>query len=189
MEKWKDIEGYPNYQISSEGRVKSLSNNKTRKEKILKSIKINSGYLCINLCKEGKIKHYLIHRLVASAFINNPDNLLEINHIDEDKTNNRVENLEWCSRDYNTNFGTRNEKIAERRTKRILQFTLDGEFIRKWDSAKDVEGELGFYDGYISSCCKRKYKTAYGYRWCYHYKSLWEKKHIPLIKQKRKKVA
>lgn len=177
MEIWRDIEGYPNYQVSSEGRVKSL---KYGKEKILKNIKNNTGYLSVNLCKEGKIKHYLIHRLVAYAFMNNPDNLPQVNHKDENKTNNRVENLEYCDSRYNTNFGTRNEKIAERKTKRILQFTLDGELVRKWDSITQVERELGFYDGYISSCCKGKHKSAYGFKWHYHYKSLWLKNHIPL---------
>ena len=179
---WKDIEGYEGlYQISNLGRVKSLGNNKTRKEKILKSSKNTNGYLLVNLHKEGKQKHYYIHRLVVIAFIPNPDNLSQVNHINEDKTDNRVENLEWCDSKYNLNYGTRTEKTQ----KPILQFNLDGKFIKKWDSAIQVERELGFNQGNIGKCCKGKIKSAYGFKWRYHQKSLWEKKHIPLIKQKK----
>lgn len=181
MEIWRDIEGYPNYQISNMGRVKSLGNNKTRKEKILKSGKNEKGYLIVNLFKEGKGKSFKVHRLVATAFLPNPNNLPQVNHKDENKTNNRVDNLEYCDSKYNMNYGTRTEKTQ----KPILQFSKTGEFIKKWDSAIQVERELGFNQGNISICCKGKLKTAYGYRWCYHYKSLWEKKHIPLIKQKK----
>ena len=183
MEIWKDIKDYEGmYQVSSEGRVKSL---KYGEEKILKNNKNNSGYLSVSLSKDGKRKTYSIHRLVAQAFISNPNNLLEINHIDEDKTNNRVENLEWCTKQYNNNYGTKNERAAERNTKRILQFTKEGEFIKKWDSTMQIERELGFNGGNITKCCKGKCKLTYGYKWRYHYKSLWEKKHIPLIKQKK----
>lgn len=122
---WKDIEGYEGiYMISSKGRVKSL---KFGKEKILKNLKNTCGYLFVSLCKNGKFKNYLIHRLVASAFIDNPNNLSQINHKDEDKTNNRIDNLEWCDSSYNINFGTRTEKIQ----KPVLQFTKQGEFVKK----------------------------------------------------------
>ena len=183
---WKDIEGYEGlYQVSNMGRVKSLGNNKTRKEKILKSSKSNRGYLVVHLYKEGKVKGYSIHRLVTSAFIPNPNNLPQVNHKDEDKTNNRVDNLEYCDSKYNLNYGTRTERITIANSIPILQFNLDGEFIKKWDSIIQVERELGFNHSSINMCCKGKYKNAYGYWWCYHYKSLWEKKHIPLVKQKK----
>ena len=183
---WKDIEGYEGlYQVSNMGRVKSLGNNKTRKEKILKSSKNNRGYLCVNLYKDGLVKNYLIHRLVASAFIDNPNNLPQVNHKDENPKNNYGDNLEYCDSKYNMNYGTRTERVAKAKSIPILQFTLDGEFIRKWDSIADVEKELGFNHSSINMCCKGKYKNAYGYRWSYHYKSLWEKKHIPLVKQKK----
>lgn len=179
---WKDIEGYPNYQVSSMGRVKSL---KYGKEKMLKGTKNSKGYFQVILCKDGKLKHYYIHRLVAYAFINNPNNLPQVNHKDEDKTNNMVENLEYCDRIYNLNYGTHNERMAKAKSIPILQFTKQGEFIKKWDSAMQIERELEIYQSSITMCCKGKYKSAGGYIWHYHYKSLWERNHIPLIKQKK----
>lgn len=184
MEIWKDIEGYPNYQVSNMGRVKSLNYNRTGKEKILKPSKCR--YVMVGLNKDGKSKHFSVHRLVASAFIPNPNNLPYINHINEIKTDNRVENLEWCTAKYNANYGTTQIRRAEKKKIRILQFTKDGEFVRKWDSARDIERELKLNQSHISSCCKGKiYKSVGGYKWHYHYKSLWERKHIPLIKQKK----
>ena len=163
MEIWKDVEEYPNYQVSSEGRVKSLNYNHTGKEKILKSAKDKDGYLLICLWKEGKPKMFSVHRLVASAFIPNYDNLPQVNHINEDKTDNRVENLEWCDSKYNTNYGTRNKKISTP----ILQFTKQGEFIRIWESGTQAEKELGIDNSSISKCHKGKKKTCGGYRWYY----------------------
>lgn len=163
MEIWKDIKDYPNYQVSNMGRVKSLNYNRTGKERILKNYKNNMGYLQVYLYKEGKVKMYYIHRLVSQAFIPNPNNLSEVNHINEIKTDNCVENLEWCSRKYNTNYGTR----TERTQKPILQFTKTGEFIKKWDSATQVERDLGINQGNITKCCQGKYKSTCGYRWCY----------------------
>ena len=105
---WKDIKGFEgHYQVSNFGRVKSI---KFRKERILKPANNGCGYLYVNLSKNGKYNIYLIHRLVALIFISNPNNLPEINHRDEDKTNNKVENLEWCDRKYNMNYGTRTQR-------------------------------------------------------------------------------
>ena len=186
MEIWKDIEGYEGlYQVSNLGRVKSLGNNKTRKEKILKSTKNTNGYLEVQLCKEGKHKKYLTHRLVAQAFIPNPNNLLEVNHINEDKTDNRVDNLEYCDRKYNCNYGTRNKKVAIVKSIPILQFSLDGELVRKWDSAEEASKELNIFRSSINECCRGRRKSAGGYRWKYYYKGIWLKKHIPQIKQKK----
>lgn len=170
---WKTIEDYPNYQVSNMGRVKSLERNVVKgkgglykiEEKILKSIKKRDGYLMVNLSKEGKQKTCLIHRLVASTFLDNPNNLFEVNHIDEDKTNNRADNLEWCSREYNCNYGTRNKRISIP----ILQLSLDGKLIRKWNSAREVERELNIAHNQITACCKKRknYKSAGGYKWGY----------------------
>lgn len=200
MEIWKDIKGYEGlYQVSSEGRVKSL---KYGKEKILKSGKNSGGYLKVQLCKEGKIRHYLVHKLVAQAFIPNPNNKPFIDHINTIKTDNRVENLRWCTQKENQNNPITKIKFKNNYkpclgkfgkshpvSKPILQFTLDGELVRKWDSITDAEKEIGFCHSNISKCCEGKRKSAFGYIWKYYYKGIWLKKHIPLIKQKRKKVA
>lgn len=168
MEIWKDIEGYENlYQISSEGRVKSLNYNKTGKEGILKICKDKKGYIICSLSKNNNLKTFSVHRLVAKAFIPNPNNLPQINHIDENKSNNQLTNLEWCNNNYNRNYGTRNKRASASCRKPILQFTKEGEFIRKWEGAIEVERELGFDSSSISSCCKGKQKSAYGFVWMY----------------------
>ena len=118
MEEWKDIEGYEGiYQISSHGRVKSLPrkviNNKCSKERILKLSTDKRGVNRITLHKNNKMKTFQVHRLVATAFLDNPNNLPCINHKDENPSNNKVENLEWCTREYNNNYGSRNSRISK----------------------------------------------------------------------------
>ena len=120
IEEWRPIVGYEGqYEVSSYGRVRSLDRydrmNRFWKGRILKSYTDTVGYLNVRLCSNGKLKHHLVHRLVAEAFIPNPDNLPQVNHRDEVKNNNSVENLEWCDGKYNVNYGTR--KIRERNTK------------------------------------------------------------------------
>ena len=171
IEIWKDIEGYYGlYQISNLGRVKSLNYRRTGKEKILKQAKTKLGYLFVFLKhKQEKAKPYYIHRLVAEAFIDNPNNLTEINHIDEDKTNNASSNLEWCTRLYNINFGTRNERSRISRTNDIKRSkqVLCVETGKIYPSTKEVQRQLGFRQGNISKCCNGKGKTAYGHTWKY----------------------
>ena len=170
MEEWRNIIGYEGlYQVSNLGRVKSLGNGSgnNSKEKILKGSKNKFGYLKVNLYKDGKQKTHKVHRLVASAFIPNPNNLPEVNHKDEDKTNNIVTNIEYCDRTYNNNYGTHNDRMAKSLSIPILQFNKDGEFIRKWDSAIQAQKELGVNQGNISKCCKGKLKSASNYIWMY----------------------
>lgn len=162
MEIWKDIKGYENlYQISNLGNVKALGNggSNASKEKILKPNKDKKGYLMVGLCKQGKRKMCKVHRLVAMTFIENPNNFRELNHRDEDKTNNCVSNLEWCDRGYNVNYGTRTEKCS----KRVLCVET-GKF---YPSTIEAQRQLGFNNGNISQCCNGKRKTCGGYTWRY----------------------
>ena len=145
------------------------------------------------LYKDGKKKRYLVHRLVAIAFIPNPNNYKEVNHKDENPSNNNVKNLEWCTREYNNNYGTRNKKASEKKkgkslseehrkklseshkgkykgkdspnAKPILMYDREGNFIRRFDSIVDATEYLGKdrYCNGISCCLRGKNKTAYGF--------------------------
>ena len=170
---FKDVTGYEGlYEVSNEGNVKSLGNDKYRKEKILKPTANSSGYLQVCLYKDGNRKHHHVHRLVANAFIDNPDNLPQVNHKDERPTNNFVfvnedgtvdydkSNLEWCTCGYNINYGTHNQRVAEAKrgkpcpwatealTNRpdqsipIDMLTKDDELIRTFPSAHEAERYL-----------------------------------------------
>lgn len=162
---WKDILGCEGlYQVSNFGRVKSF---KFGKERILKPGTNKYGYLIVILCKNGKVKHFYVHRLVAEAFIPNPHNYPCVNHKDECKTNNNVNNLEWCTYTYNNNYGTKIERISKNRDtskyfKPILQYTLDGVFVREWKSIAEA-GRNGFNQGHITDCCRGVRKTHKGF--------------------------
>ena len=158
---WCPIKGYEGfYGVSDQGRVRSL---KFGKERILKPIRNQQGYILVCLCKNREKKMCKIHRLVAQAFIPNPDNLPQVNHRDEDKTNNYVQNLEWCDSKYNNNYGTRNQRIS----KTVLQYTKSGAFVREWKSTHDAERNLGYSKCNISKCCNGKLKSAYNFIWKY----------------------
>ena len=160
---WCPIKGYESlYEVSDKGRVKSIG---YCKERILSPGKHSKGYLQVELYKNGDRKMCKVHRLVAQAFIPNPDNLTQVNHKDEDKENNSVQNLEWCSSKYNANFGTRTQRQAEKLSKPILQYTKSGEFVREWKSATDVKRNLGYSNCDISSCCNGRHKSAYNFIW------------------------
>lgn len=174
---WKDIKDYEGlYQVSNFGRVRSLGNGRTHKtSRIRKLLKNNVGYLVVQLCKDGKVKTYLVHQLVASAFLENPDNLPCVNHKDEVKTNNFVGtpendykdgNLEWCNREYNNNYGTRTERFTKAMSKKVLQLTKSGELFREWESTREC-GRNGFDSGAVCKCCNGKLKSHKGYIWKY----------------------
>ena len=157
-EEWRWIKGYEGlYQVSNLGRVKSIY----KKEHLFKPYKNKKGYLIVCLTKNKKSKILRVHRLVAQAFLPNPHNYKEINHKDENKENNYLENLEWCDRKYNCNWGKRNKKIS----KPVLQYDLHNNLIKTWDSIAQAQKELKCYN--ISHCINNKRKTAGGYIWRY----------------------
>lgn len=168
METFKDIKGFENiYQISNKGTVKSLRFNK---ERILRTQTDIFGYHYINLNCDGKSYKYKIHRLVAEAFIPNPNNYPIINHINEDKTDNRVENLEWCTYSYNNTYNDRAKKSGKKSGKTlsrpIIQLTKNGEFIREWESATEASKQLNIPLPNITNCINgKKYKSAGGFIW------------------------
>ena len=161
---WKDKKNYEgHYQVSNCGRVKSI---KFGKERILKLRTDKDGYFKVDLSKNNKLKTFTVHRLVAEAFLPNPYNLPCINHKDECKTNNNVNNLEWCNSKYNINFGTRNEKASKKLSKPVLQYTLEGEFVKEWSSTMEC-GRNGYNQGNVAACCRGERKTHKGFLWRY----------------------
>lgn len=172
---WKDIQGYEGfYMVSNKGRVKSLNYKNSGHEQILKPKKHNFGYLQVQL-NSVENKTFTIHRLVAQAFIPNPLNLPLVNHKDENKQNNCVENLEWCDNSYNVRYSLglhiRNGCGKRREGKlyqlKVNQYDLNGNYIKTWDNARSVFIETKMSDWCISECCRGNRKKAYGYTWQY----------------------
>ena len=163
---WRDIEGYKGlYQVSNMGRVKSLERTvrngrgyKIVPEKILDGYEYGHGYLYAELCKDGKSKFCRINRLVAQAFLENPDNLPEVNHKDEIRTNNRVDNLEWCTKQYNIEYS---------QGKAVIGINKVSGLIVEFPSTKEAERQTGIPHQNIGKCCKGKVKSAGGYYWHY----------------------
>ena len=139
------------------------------KTKVLKPGKNTRGYPFVIICKNREMKNFKVHRLVAEAFIPNPLNKPEVNHKNEIKTDNRVENLEWMTGKENCNYGTRNERVAKAQSKPVKQFTKDGVFVQDFISAKEAERQTGIFHTNIVACLKGKYKSAGGYVWKYKF--------------------
>ena len=166
---WKDIVGYEGlYQVSSTGKVRSFA----RKTEIqphghLMKPHIAMGYAFVTLQKQRQRKHMLLHRLVAMAFVENPNGFPEVNHIDENKLNNNADNLEWCTRDYNMAYGTARIRQGISSGKPVDQFTLDGIKIATYSSS-EIAGKINNLDpSSIHKCCKNKRKYVGGYQWRY----------------------
>lgn len=162
MEEWKDIKGYEGlYQVSNEGKIKGVKRN------IIRKVSDNGyGYYVVLLSNNGKkIAHY-VHRLVAEAFIPNPDNLPQVNHKNEVKTLNTVENLEWCDAKYNMNYGTARSRTSEKQMKKVYQYTNDNKLVKIWDGLNSTK-QFGYDPSCISCCCNGSRKTHKGYKWYY----------------------
>ena len=174
-EEWKRVKGYKNYLVSNMGRVKHLaytSNNKTYKETILAPRKIKGGYIIVRLIKDDNWKDYYVHRLVCEAFCPNPYNFNEVNHKDEDKTNNASINLEWCDHKYNLNYGTVKDKIGRANrngkfwSRQVAQYK-DKVLIAIYPSASEAERQTGICSSSIRKVClgRPKFRTAGGFKW------------------------
>lgn len=150
---WKDVVGYEGrYKVSNLGNVMSVNYLNTGKAQLLSKCPMNRGYLVVALSKGNKAKLKLVHRLVAEAFLPNPDNLPQINHKDKDRWNNSVDNLEWCDSQYNVVYSV---------GKAVRCIELD----RVFESAIEAGREMGICDNSIRKCYKGIYKTAGGYHW------------------------
>lgn len=175
-EVWKDIEGFEDsYQISNMGRFRSKDRHarihdgvRRVKGKILCPIRCKNGYMEVQMSKGQKRTVMLLHRAVAKAFIPNPDNLPEVNHKDEDITNNCADNLEWCTSKYNANYGSRNARMMENRVfVPVIQKALDGTFIKQWDCMTRACEAVGADISSMIRVCKGKQHTCRGYKWEY----------------------
>ena len=167
QEIWKDVPEYEGlYQVSNFGRVKSFRESakfKKPKELILKSSLINSGYAVVTLYKENSKRKFQIHRLVASVFLPNPLNLPCVNHKDENKLNNCVDNLEWCTYQYNNNYGTARIRAHYSKCEPIIQKTLDGYPLATYQSARIASELLKIKYNKLKNWCNIGFGG--GYRW------------------------
>ena len=176
-----DGEPYEGFEVSNLGRVLNLNYRGTGKAKLARLTKRKDGYLQVTLSKNEETDSILVHRIVAETFLPNPLNKPCVNHKiegDEGKKINMVffnedetidyekTTIEWATYEENINYATRNERVAKARSKRVLQFTLDGEFVREWPSTNEC-GRNGFNQGNVAACCRGERKTHKGYRWEY----------------------
>lgn len=181
---WKDIDGYEGlYQISNLGNVKSLTNRSNHKEERILKLNTNSKYYLVNLCKNTKRKTLLIHRLVAKAFIDNPNNLPQINHINGNKLDNRAVNLEWCTcraniihsiknglkvtkkGKENPMYGRKNENAN--RSVKVSKYDMNDNYIETYSSIREAGIKNNISEFTISNVCNGRGKSAGGYKWRY----------------------
>ena len=169
---WLPIGSYENlYEVSNLGRVRrieSFVNGKAGSKrkvsgKILKPRTYRNGYLYVTLCKNGVVRNFLLHRLVATAFLPKSDKKFQVNHLDENKLNNTVENLEWCTQKENINYGTRTKRASEKRSKPVLCVELNQIFPSLTDAARQLRLNVGN----ISNVLTGRIKTTGGYHWEY----------------------
>lgn len=159
---WKPVNGYETlYEVSDLGNVRNA-----RRKKLLSPYTGNSGYKRVKLYRYGIRERFLVHRLVAQVFIPNPQNLPQVNHKDENKTNNRADNLEWCDNKYNMNYGTRTKRASETKSLTVYMYN-EGGLCGLWPSASECHRITGYNRGKIGLCCLGKHKKYKGFKWSY----------------------
>ena len=178
-EEWKDIVGFEGYyMVSNLGRVKSLERTvrngrgyRIVPEKIINPYASGDGYLQVKLWKDGKVEQPLVHRLVATAFLENTEGYKEINHKDENKQNNCVDNLEWCSRSYNNRYNDKakkaGKKTAEKLSKPVYSINKESGLVTYWESAKVASRQTGIASSNICACLKGRQKSCGNHYWFY----------------------
>ena len=171
-ESWKDIAGYEGlYQISDHGRVKSFRKGKrigAKGEALLKPTLNANGYPQVTLYRSPSDRHkFLVHRLVAEAFLANPDSFEAVNHIDENPLNNIVTNLEWCTISYNNAYGTAKIRASITAGQRVQQFTINGVLLATYESMHIASEITGIEKHAIKDCCSGHCQTGAGYIWKY----------------------
>ncbi len=177
MEIWKAVKGYEGiYEVSNFGRIRSLDKEITFKDgrrrkfygRILRTNTLNnSGYVTVGLHDHGHQISYLLHRVVAEAFVENPNNYSEVNHIDQNKMNNSSDNLEWCTHKENVNHGDEIERGSQKQRKSFRQLDMDGNVIKLWSGFKKMQRETGYQRKSVYECCTGKRDSYKGFRWEY----------------------
>ena len=160
VETFVKIVGFENYEVSNLGRVRNIESGRVLKPQLHKN-----GYLRHGLYENNKQKFLLLHRIIATAFIDNPEEKPQVNHIDENKTNNDLSNLEWCTARENAIHGTRIKRFSEKNFKKVIQLDLNDNVLNVFESIKQAGQETGVSRSNISSCCNGKLKSAGGFKW------------------------
>lgn len=165
---WRIVEEFPNYEVSENGQIRNRTTGHIKSQRIK-----NNGYVITDLSRNGEVKTVHIHRIVAKAFLPNPQNYSEVNHINEDKTDNYYGNLEWCDRTYNNNYGniqtlrlnTLKSRQSSNAPQRVQQIDKDGNIIATYPSMREAERQTGINNTRISAVCRGESKQAGGYIW------------------------
>ena len=160
VETFVKIEGFENYEVSNLGKVRNIKSGIMLKPWITKD-----GYLRHCLYKHNKRKNLLLHRIIATAFIDNPEAKPQVNHIDENKLNNDLSNLEWCTERENAIHGTRTKRVAEKLSQKVIQLDLNDNVLNEFESMTQAEQETGVSRRSIGRCCNGKLKSSRGFKW------------------------
>lgn len=167
VEIWRTIQDYPLYEVSNLGRIRSNNLRRHSLPLIMHPYPDKDGHMKVRLSKDGEVHNFFVHRLVATAFIPNPDNRPVVNHKDENPANNHVENLEWCTERENTIYKQMPVRRAKKLRRAIVQMDSGGKVLRIWESRAAIEAETGFKGSNITRVCQGTRKQAHGFKWRY----------------------